>query len=432
MSQQPKVVTVHRGARDAYQVAHALAEGHLLDTLVTDLYWPGDQPWAQLASGLLPEKIVRALQCRTSDGVPSASVVSCWASGLISMAAGKFKRSHPNWDREATRWCDRTLGERAGRIASDRGAVLLSYSYYGHSAFSHYTGNHPRVLFQLHPHPAAVREILQKERALHPDCASSLDKEWELSLPEEELQFLVEEAAMADHWMVASQFTKRTLVQAGIPADRIGVIPYGIDTAKFSPRQHKTPGNRPLRLLFVGSLGQRKGVKYLLQALEFLPRGAVELTLCGRPVDDMALFRASVVPVRVRPNVSAAELLEEYHAADVFVFPSLAEGFAQVLLEAMASGLPIVSTNRTAAPDLIRHGEEGLLAEPGDALDLAMKIHTFLDDPQQAARMGAAARRRAEMFTWATFRAGVRDFLLSVTESAGSMAATSSRAARVR
>src|SRR5207237_5530225 len=103
----------------------------------------------------------------------------CWASGLSSMAISKMRGLPFDWERRAVRWCDRSLGGQAGRMASDRNAALLSYSYYGHSAFSAYAGNQPRILFQLHPHPASVRAILSKERNLHPDCASSLDKEWE-------------------------------------------------------------------------------------------------------------------------------------------------------------------------------------------------------------------------------------------------------------
>ena len=88
----------------------------------------------------------------------------------------------------------------------------------------------------------------------------------------------------------------------------------------------------------------------------------------------------------------------------MFVFPSLAEGFAHVLLEAMASGLPIISTDRTAAPDLIDHGTHGFIVEPGSATDLAYHIEKFLQDPNKAMSMGEAARKRAKHFSWERFR----------------------------
>jgi glycosyltransferase involved in cell wall biosynthesis len=414
-----KIVTVHRGARDGYHVARALAEAGLLETLVTDLYWPSDRSWARGLDAITRLHYSELLQRRHAENVPSDCVKSCWGSGASSLLLSKMDRLPFTWKRKAVRWCDNTLGQTAGRIASERGAALLSYSYYGHSAFSRFTGKQPRILFQLHPHPVSVRTILEKERQLYPDCAASLDKEWELALPEADFNRLAEEPSMADYWLAASQFTKRTLTDAGIPGERIAVVPYGTDLSKFAPGVQRTGlSGRPLRLLFVGTLGQRKGVRYLLEALETFSPGAVELTLCGRPVDDLSLFRNARVAVRVCPSISEPALLEAYRHTDLFVFPSLAEGFGHVLLEAMASGLPILATDRTAAPDLIRHGEEGFLLKAGSSSDLAFHIEKFLSRPALLKTMGAAARNRAEFFTWSKFRQGVVDFVDSINSGA--------------
>ena len=421
-----KAVTVHRGSRDGYQVARALSEAGLLETLVTDLYWPADCPWARKLEQTVPASVRAALNCRWSEGLPSGSVESCWLPGLAAYLA--YERHWLGFDgaRKAVRRCDGALGRRAGRIARDRNAAILAYSYYGHSAFSCEGGaldgeGRPRILFQLHPHPAAVRSILQRERRLHPDCAVSLDKEWELALPEGDYLRLASEAAMAHHVITASNFTKSTLIDAGVAAERIAVVPYGIDSDRYTPGTRARGAREPLQLLFVGTLGQRKGIKYLVQALEMLPRDAVELTVCGRAVDDLEIFRRSPARIRLLPSVSAEGLLEAYRNADVFVFPSLAEGFAQVILEALASGLPVIATMRTAAPDLIRHGREGFIIEPGSAAELAAHIEEFLRLPEMLAPMRAAARRRAEHFSWSLFRQEIAKFVGGVLNPAASV-----------
>jgi glycosyltransferase involved in cell wall biosynthesis len=406
-----KIITVHRGARDGYQVSRALSDAGLLEALITDLYWPADRVIARTIERVVPSKLSTILRSRHAETLPSGLVTQCWGTGVVSAAAEKTHWLPFHLARAGVRWCDRTLGACAGRLATERRAAILSYSYYAHSAFSNYNGNMPRILFQLHPHPTSVRAILRQERVLNPDCASSLDKEWELALPEEDFARLIEETALAQHWVVASQFTKRTLIEAGIPPDRIGVIPYGIDLDRFTPRRRARVEGKPLQLLFVGTLGQRKGIKYLLQALELLPAGSVELTMCGRAVDDLAMLRNNRIPIRLRPSISPQGLLEAYRSADVFVFPSLAEGFGHVLLEAMATGLSIISTARTAAPDLITHGEEGFIVGPGDASELATRIEEFLRIPEKVESMGRAARRRAEHFTWSRFRDGVAGFV---------------------
>lgn len=399
-----KVVTVHRGARDSYQVARSLSDAGMLETLVTDLYWPADRPLAQRLERLASARALGALRLRHAEGLPAKSVVSCWGSGLYSHALNTIGSLPLLRESDAVRWCDARLGRRAGQLATARGAALLSYSYYGHSAFTHYQGQQPKILFQLHPHPASVRTILRTERLLWPDSASSLDWEWELALPQADFERLVEEPLMADHCLVASSFTKQTLVENGVPPEKVHVIPYGIDLDRYAARKPARDGAKPLQLLFVGRLVQRKGLKYLLEALNYLPTGAAELTVVGRPVDDMAWVHNSRVPIRLRESVNAEELLEAYRAADVFVFPSLAEGFGHVLLEAMASGLPVISTTRTAAPDLVRHGQEGYVIEPGDSAQLAAAIEHFLRQPKSVLAMGEAARARAQEFNWPRFR----------------------------
>ncbi|MGD0776310.1 MAG: glycosyltransferase family 4 protein [Candidatus Solibacter sp.] len=411
-----KVVTVHRGARDNYQVARGLSEAGMLEALVTDMYWPGDRGWAAAIERLAPRKVSGALRSRSESSLPSRLVTSCWRSGLYSLGLSKARRVSFEKMRDAVRNCDRELGRRAGELATERGAALLSYSYYGHSAFTSYSGGLPRMLFQLHPHPGGVREILLAERELHPECAASLDKEWELALSTEDFNHLVRESAMPEHWLVASSFSKQTLVDAGSPAARIHVIPYGTDLSRFTPRKTGPVAGRPLQLLFVGTLGQRKGITYLLEAVNMLPAGSVELTVCGRAVDGLELFRQSRMPIRLRPSVSAQELLAAYQSADVFVFPSLAEGFGHVLLEAMACGLPIVSTTRTAAPDLIDHGKEGFVTDPGNSVQVATCIEYFLQHPERIVTMGEAARRRAAHFTWDRFRRNVTEAVSGILE----------------
>jgi len=402
-----KVVVVHRGARDGYQVARALSEAGMLECLITDLYWPADRAWARGLARFLPASVRQMLMARYAARLPSRNVRFALPSGPISFALDKLPRVGFEQRRRAQRWNDAELGRQAGQRAKTSGAQLLSYSYYGFHAFSH--DEKPGMLFQVHPHPASVRRILARELADHPDCSASLEKEWELSLPTEDFDRLTSESRMAAHILCASSFTRQTLIENGAPAERIDVIPYGVDLKRFAPlkRTSGTDGKGPLRLLFVGTINQRKGIKYLLEALRLLKTKQVELTVCGRVVDDLSLFKPFGSQVVVRPSVSIAELVEAYQAADVFAFPSLAEGFGQVLLEALASGLPLLSTTHTAAPDLIDEGIQGFVVEPCRPDLLAQRLEWLLTHRSQIRDMKYAARRRAEEFTWARFRQGV-------------------------
>ena len=419
-----RAVLVHAGARDAYQLALALTEAGLLDRLYTDLFWPADRRFPNQLARLVPTFHRQALQ-RSAAGVPFSRVkLNLWR-GFFSLLVERVRRIPAHLRRRAHRSADAALGRAAGRRAARTHHGLVSYSYYGYDAMRAY--GQPGMLFQVHPHPATVRRLLREELAAHPDCAESLQQEWELSLPEEDFGHLVAEPKLAARFLAASSFTKQSLVEHGADPAAITVIPYGVDLERFRPGPRQPDSAQPdsaqsapaqpspLRLLFVGRINQRKGVKYLLEALKHFSPDEVQLTICGRVVDSLSLFRESELPIEIRPFVSGDDLVRAYQNADLFVFPSVAEGFAQVLLESLACGLPILSTTHTAAPDLITEGKEGFIVEPRRPDLLVERIRWCLEHRDELAAMREAARATAEQFTWARFRkdaaAAVRAYL---------------------
>ncbi len=405
---QQKLVVVQSGARDAYQVARALSDAGMLERLVTDLYWPAQLPSARKVGNLLPTSVRTLLEQRNNPHLPPGLIKLCLGTGLLSLLLEKLPGIPASARRRAMRLSDRTLGRTAGRLANRSSAGLVSYSYYGYDAFREYRRG--GTLFQLHPHPASMRQILTDELRDHPDCAPSLQAEWELALPEADFRRLVDETRLARRFLVASTFTRDTLIENGADPGSIRVIPYGVDLDRFSPGPafDQAPHSQtPLRLLFVGRINQRKGIKYLLETMRLLGDKDVHLTVCGRVVDGLELFRDCGDRVRVRPSVSAGDLVEAYRSSDLFVFPSVAEGFGQVLLESLSSGLPILSTTRTAAPDLIDDGVQGFIVDPRRPDLLADRIRWAISHRTELASMRRAARARAEQFTWERFRAGV-------------------------
>jgi glycosyltransferase involved in cell wall biosynthesis len=227
---------------------------------------------------------------------------------------------------------------------------------------------------------------------------------------------------MASHLLVASSFTRASLIENGSKSESISVVSYGVDTERYYPSAvRKNVGSNCLHLLFVGRINQRKGIKYLLEALRQFDPKEVKLTICGRVVDDLELFEPFGEQVTIRPSVSVAELVKAYQEADLFVFPSVAEGFGQVLLEALACGLPILSTTHTAAPDLIEDGVQGFVVEPRRPDLLVERISWTMTHRAELMKMAQAARARAEEFSWQRFRmesaAAVKRYLATLPGS---------------
>ncbi|WP_417720649.1 glycosyltransferase family 4 protein [Salipiger sp.] len=203
-----------------------------------------------------------------------------------------------------------------------------------------------------------------------------------------------EKAARASFVACISDFCRSQLMcfAAASHWERFHIIHCGIDPARYAPPDHAAK-----RLLFVGRLAGVKGVPILLDAVDAL-RGRhpdLRLTLIGDGPDRAALesrAAGSGDHVRFLGYRSQDEVAEALRDTDVFVLPSFAEGVPVVLMEAMAAGLPVVTTRIAGVPELVHHGETGLLVAPGDAAALTGALDRLLSDPAERAAMGAAGR----------------------------------------
>jgi rhamnosyl/mannosyltransferase len=171
----------------------------------------------------------------------------------------------------------------------------------------------------------------------------------------------------------------------GLPCS---VVPPGVDIARFAPGGAPAPG----RVLYVGPVSRAyawKGLAVLAEAVRRVPGATLRAVGDG---DLASRYRALGVDVVGR--VSDERLVEEYRAASVVALPSLtpAESFGMVLAEANACGRPVVGSRVGGIPCFVRDGENGLLARPGDAADLARAIGRILDGPDEARRMGERGR----------------------------------------
>jgi glycosyltransferase involved in cell wall biosynthesis len=244
----------------------------------------------------------------------------------------------------------------------------------------------------------AARAILEEEAEREPEWATTLignlDSVQKTARKDAELH-------QANLVIVASTFTLRTLEHATDFRGSVVMIPYGAPRLE-GVLTEKTPARRSekLRVLFVGSLGQRKGLSYMFRAVQSLG-SSVELTVIGaRPLARCAALDRELSAVRWIASCSHREVLAEMAGHDVFVFPSLFEGFGLVLLEAMAMGLPIITTAHTAGPDLITDGVEGFIVPIRSASAIAVKLDFLRREPEKRAVMSELARARAREFTW--------------------------------
>jgi len=394
----PKAVVMHSGRRDSYQLALALDNENLLETLVTDFYW--DERWHSAIQAVLRNKTIPERCCPgLSPRRVSISTQAVCATGMMKLRPGLNLHQFSN----------AALSRKAHAIAERNHSAIFSYSYFAYHAFRPGPRQPKyRFLFQLHPHHRSVKRLLTEELKLTPQAKYSLESEVELDLCGRPFENLACEPELSNGWVVASSYSARTLVENGIPLEKIHVIPYGVDLRRYAQRLEPPRSDQPFTVIFVGSLVQRKGLSYLLDAVRALKTKNVRVLLRGRGNIDRELLRHyDDINIDLKIGVPTDVLVNDLHRSDVFVLPSLAEGFAHVILEAMACGLPVITTTNTCAPDIMVDGKHGFILPIRSASAISDKLEWSLDNRQALAEMGHVAGKQARLFTWERFRTGI-------------------------
>lgn len=175
-----------------------------------------------------------------------------------------------------------------------------------------------------------------------------------------------------------------------VPRSRVDVVRNGVDLARFRPGAPAGNG-----VVWVGLMAPVKRLDVLLDALALLP-GTRAVVAGDGPMRPMAEERARLLGDRVALPGFVADPASLVAGAGVVVLTSDAENCPLVVLQALASGVPVVATRVGGVPEIVRDGVDGLLVPPGDPAAVAEAVGTLLDDPARRARMGAAARARAE------------------------------------
>lgn len=214
--------------------------------------------------------------------------------------------------------------------------------------------------------------------------------------------------------ITGSDFSKRQLVELlGVPADLVEVVPYGVDE-RFAPREVDSrlrdrlgPTAEPLALFF-GGLKPRKNLFFLLDAWRDVATarpGATLLVAGGGPLEPALRRRSETLGLTGRVvfvgRVPEAEKVAYYNAADVFLFPSLLEGFGLAVGEAMSCGLPVVVSDQGSLPELVVDGQGGFVCRGQDRGEFVRAVLRLLDDAALRRRFGAFNRARIDQhFRW--------------------------------
>lgn len=398
MSAQGFVCVINRN-RDSYQVPLALEEAGLLSTFVTDFYAP-DQSALPLPA---------SLKARRAKGLSSRKTRSTALSFLVQAAMVALRLP----TKRILLFSDRVLARHALRLAKRQRAHLYCYASYVPRAGELAPGM--RLLnFEFHPLPHLTYQMLKADAGRFPEVAVSFANE-ENALQQE---VVTDSWRVSDAIVCASNLTRRSLEHVGCDPSKITVVPYGFrDRAALPPAQLRARDGK-CRFLFVGQGVQRKGLHHLIRAWQAAGLRDCELTLVCYHIDPGIRDLITDPSITLLGRQPRKRLEQIYAAADVFVMPSLVEGFGLVYLEAIEQGCHVIGTHDTGLPDLPLSGEAVTILNSGD-LD---GLQDALRDLRRRKLAGELdpVRIQAEIdkWTWKDFRLAIADHARNFLEGA--------------
>jgi len=211
-------------------------------------------------------------------------------------------------------------------------------------------------------------------------------KDVEFFFPDENIAREKREWALADWIVTGSEFVRQGLIDSGVAPEKIVVVAYGVPLPSAPPARKRSG---PLKLMFAGEVGLRKGAHHLLRAIEAFEPFEVQACFAGDCELTAEIQRRYAGRARFLGRVPRAQMQALYAEADVFVLPSIVEGSATVTYEALAQGLPVITTPNTGS--LVEDDTHGRIVPEGDAEALVDAIRAYLDDESLLARHAAAA-----------------------------------------
>ena len=389
---RPDVIYVHHGAPRIYEIVHAIVRSGYSCRLLSGYYFR-ESGFPERLLHRFPfgwAKTLRAnLKRRHIDTLPPDLVERSWVQEILSGIERSCASFLPNFVIARNRYTDIRA---AVRVLMLRPKIVISCDT--HALFTLRAAKRIgaiAVLDQVIAHVDAGNRILSTEKELHPEVGASFRP-----APARTVRRCIREVQEADYILAASDYVRDSILPFGVNPDRIVSMPFGVDLSLFAPAPDiPVP---PFKILFAGHIGLRKGVYYLLEAVRQAKIPDLQVVLLGNIEGDGKWLRKYEDLYLHIPHTPRQEIPAIFANAHLYVFPSLHEGSTVSIYEAMASGLPIVTTPN--AGSVVRDGKDGFIVPVRDIDTIRERIERLYRDPGLRAEMGRSAAVHAADYTW--------------------------------
>lgn len=403
-----KVLVAHPQQQHSYMLARALlAAGHDV-TYMTTVYG-GPRSLTRAATRFLGGNDRSKAEGRYMVDFPDERVVQRYeALGLLSLLLLRVDKNKRLYN-SLNCWIDEHFGHKVAKLAKqgDFDAVVC-YNEHAISAFEELGHTAPRIA-----------RVLDVSASMKPYHAKAFLEDIEASqwLPATRKREFIEyfkngleeafdEVAESDWFLSPSVHVDKSLCFCGANSNKIIRCPYG---SNFEAVINNSAAHSPVRFVYCGRASMPKGIHHLLRAADALEPGSFELTIIGAYDNADGFLTPYLNKYEFSGNVLKSHVKEIMSEKDVMVFPSLTDGMSLACLEALACGLPLLTTNANGASDFVIEGYNGFVVEPGDEAALAERMRWLIEHPYELESMKYAAVESSRKITWEAYNVRIEE-----------------------
>lgn len=414
-----KVLVVHPGKQHSLRTAGAILESGQLYKYITTIY---DKKGSitHCIKKCFGEKNKKKMNTRKSTEIPDEYVLQyCELRAMFGILLSKvFGLSSVVWHKY-NYYLNDVFGKKVAKYAIKHNVDLI-VSYDNNSSLLFETVKKYAPGIQLVLDVSIANRLYMKNNYIK-DIESfgdiKLKDEQRILWDEDVCLRIKKEMELADHFIVASTMSRDSLIYSGVRKEKISIIPYGVDLDKFEYVKKKD-ASVPLKMVYVGQISRRKGLHHLLKYTRD-NAGIVSLKLAGDLNTEYDLYKeySKDSNVEFLGFVTPDKLAEVYKESDVFVFPTLGEGFGLVVLEALSCGVPVICSDLAGGNDAITDGVNGFVFKGGSDIDMDQKIQKIINHEVSLPELSENARQSVEYYTWKRYRSAVIECITTLMEN---------------
>lgn len=406
-----KIMVIHPGTQHSTKLVAAIkSHGHEVK-LVTTVYNKKGSLINKLFKILPNAERQRINSRKHSDLTEEDIILFNELKGLILLVIGRLdkKKILYTWYK---RIVAKKVGIRAAKMAvKENYDLVFSFDSYAEYPFSYLKNKNSKILCIMDCSAAyaeAAKITYSKQIELYPQLKEALMEERCVLWNKKYYSDMLHEAKISDYIICASSYTKRTLTEYGIKNDVITVIPYGYNPASVCKSEDKREG---FNILYVGGVNIMKGMPYLIEAFKSIKNDTIKLTLVGNVQSVIRDMCKDDSRISLKGYIPHKMIHQEYAKADLFVFPSLSDGFGFAPLEAMSYGVVCAVSDASGICDVILDGENGFIFKAESSIEIKRIIEKCIDDKHMLNVMSKKARIKALEFSEKSYADKIESFL---------------------